>query len=350
MKKLKWARKGQAFADDEGVDRVRLPSGACILFRANGATPILSAKAAFLGGLRIEPDSTVGLTEMLSRAWTAGTQALSEDEIAQRVEAMAGSLAAFGGRNSAGLSMQAIAPFEDQAIALFEEVLCRPSFPQAAVEREKTVLLDQLKSRDDNPAHVASQLFVEAMFKGHPYGRDPMGEPQTLARINDAGVAGHLRAMAAAKNLTFAVAGRIDKQKWIDRLGEATAKMPAGERLAPAFPHAGPARDEVRFKELAREQTHMIIGYKGLTLTDPRRYALQVAQSILAGQGGRLFLELEDKASLAYTGFADADGGHRYGILRRLHRVLARKRGKSDSDAPRGVPKDGRRSRGRAGD
>ena len=301
VKKLKWKLAGKAFVEDAGVDRVRLKSGATILFRASSATPILSVKAAFLGGLRIEPAASVGLTEMLSRAWTTGTKTLTEDDIAQKVEAMAGSLGAFGGRNSAGLSMQAISPFENQALDLFVDVLCNPSLPVAAIDREKAVLLEQLKSREDNPAQVASQLFIEAMFAGHPYGRDPMGTVQTLAHVNDASISAHLKTMSKAKNLTFAIAGCVDKKKWVERLTSATAGMGAGLLPPSTFAHAGPSRDELRFKQLAREQSHIIIGYKGLTLTDPRRYALQVAQSVLAGQGGRLFLELRDKASLAYS-------------------------------------------------
>ena len=289
------------FADDVAVDRVKLKSGATILFRANSATPIFNAKAAFLGGLRVEPDSTVGLTELLSRVWTSGTATLSEDDIANRVEAMAGSLSAFGGRNSAGLSTQAISPFEDDAIALFEDVLINPSLPESVVEREKGVVLEQLRSREDHPGQVASQMFLETLFAGHPYGRDSLGTPDTLARVHSDSIATHWSSMAKARNLTFAIAGNVNKNKWVDRLEAATARLDKGPRAELRFAHAGPARSERKFKRLEREQTHIIIGYKGLTLTDPRRYALQAMQSILAGQGGRLFLELRDKASLAYT-------------------------------------------------
>jgi zinc protease len=300
-RRLKWKLPSASASDASGVERVRLKSGAMILFRPSHATPVLSAKAAFLGGLRIEPDSSIGLTELLSRVWTTGTKTLSEDEISTRVEAMAGSLSAFGGRNSAGLSMHAISPFEDQAIELFADVLANPSLPAATLDREKVVLLEEIKSRADNPAQVASQLFIDAIFAGHPYGRDPMGEPETLANIDSAAVAGHWRKMATGNNLLFAIAGSVNKEKWIDKLEAATAPLSGGSRLISSLEHLGPQRDELRFQALEREQTHIIVGYKGLTLTDPRRYALQAIQSLLAGQGGRLFLELRDKASLAYS-------------------------------------------------
>lgn len=300
-KRPKWKLASLSFVEDQGVDRVRLKSGATVLFRASSATPIFSAKAAFLGGLRIEPESRVGLTEMLARSWTSGSEKMSEAEIARETEEMAGSLSAFGGRNSAGLSMQAIAHFEDRALALFEDVLTSPSLPEEAVEREKTILQEQLKSREDNPGQVVSQMFIETLFAGHPYGRDPMGKPETLAHVNSAALGAHWRAMAKARNLTFAVTGCVDKKKWIERLEAASARLEGGARLLNSFEHRGPSAEQRKFKSLDREQSHIIIGYKGLVLTDPRRYALQAIQSVLAGQGGRLFLELRDKASLAYS-------------------------------------------------
>ncbi|RYZ63533.1 MAG: insulinase family protein, partial [Proteobacteria bacterium] len=110
-----------------------------------------------------------------------------------------------------------------------------------------------------------------------------------------------LKSEAMSRNLMIAVTGSIDADAWVEKLTAATFALPEGRSLTTTFKHEGPKKNELLYKELKREQTHIIIGYKGLTLDDPRRYTLQVMQSILAGQGGRLFLELRDKESLAYT-------------------------------------------------
>ena len=162
-------------------------------------------------------------------------------------------------------------------------------------------MLETLRSKDDNPGQLASQLFTETMFKGHPYERDLYGTKESVKTLTKKQTEAHYKRMAQAKNLMVVVAGSVDKDKWLKKLEAATAHLPKGAPLTSSFPHKGPSKDIREFKSLQREQSHIIIGYKGLTLDDPKRYTLQVMQSILAGQGGRLFMELRDKASLAYS-------------------------------------------------
>lgn len=299
LKKVKWELSSGAGADK--VEKHVLPSGATVFFRADNATPVFSAKAGFLGGLRYETPEQSGLTELASRVWTSGTKDLSEADISLKMENMAGALSAFGGRNSAGLSLQTLSPFEDESLALFEEILSAPVVSNEAVEREKVVMLETIRSREDSPAQVVSEMFSSSMFKGHPYERDLYGTRESVGKLTSDMASKHIANMSMAKNLTLVVTGSIDKDKWLDRLSATTARLPKGKSLATTFPHVGPKAPIKEFQSLEREQSHIIVGYKGLTLSDPRRYTLQVMQSILAGQGGRLFLELRDKASLAYT-------------------------------------------------
>ena len=299
IKKVKWSLGDSA--KDASVQKHVLASGATVFFRESQETPVFSAKAAFLGGLRVEDAKQTGVTELLSRVWTTGTKDLDEAAIAKKIEDMAGGISAFGGRNSAGLSMQTISPFESEAIELFDELLTAPKMSEAATEREKGVMIEAIRSREDNPGALVSQLFTETMFKGHPYERDLYGTADSVKALTIDQVNAHFKKMAMGKNLMISVAGSIDKSKWLKRLETATATLTKGSSLQTNFKHQGPTKIITEFKNLKREQSHIIMGYKGLTLSDPRRFTLQVIQSILAGQGGRLFIELRDKASLAYT-------------------------------------------------
>jgi zinc protease len=299
IKKTQWKIAGGSGSTE--IEKVTLASGARVLILPNTATPVLSAKAAFLGGVRIEPEGKGGLTELLSRVWTSGTKSMDETEILRKIEGIAAGLSAFGGRNSAGLSLQAISPFEKEGLELFQELLVAPVISNMSVEREKVVMLEAIRSREDNPGQLVSQLFSEAMFKGHPYSRDSLGTRESVGALTKADTEKALGSISFSENLTIALTGSVDRDLWLDRLTEATNSMPRGKKMGSTFKHEGPKKDEKAFKKLDREQTHIIMGMKGLKLDDPRRYTLQVIQSILAGQGGRLFLELRDKASLAYS-------------------------------------------------
>ena len=300
VNKLKWSMAKQPSGSPQ-IEKHKLSSGATVIFRPAHATPVFSVKAGFLGGLRTEDQRQGGVTELLSRVWTSGTRDLSEAEIADRIENIAGSLGAFGGRNSVGLSMQTIAPFEDEALELFGECLSAPVISTAAVDREKIMMIEAIRSRDDNPAQIVSQTFSELMFKGHPYERDLYGTKESVTSLNTDIVNAHLAKMTGSSNLLIVAAGAVNTDKWLEKLERSTARLQVGKPLRKDYPHQGPTKTIRDFKKLEREQSHIIVGYKGLTLSDDRRYTLQVMQSILAGQGGRLFLELRDKASLAYS-------------------------------------------------
>ncbi|MCM2282630.1 MAG: insulinase family protein, partial [Bdellovibrionaceae bacterium] len=301
LPQTKWNGSGPAKKGEDRLERIQLPGGAKVLFRPSFATPVVNAKAAFLGGLRIEEPGKLGLTELLSRVWTSGTKDFSEAEIQERIENMAGGIGAFGGRNSAGLTLQTLAPFEKDAVQMFDEILTAPVIQAEAVEREKKMMLEALRSREDNPGQVVSQLFIEQMFKGHPYERDTYGQAAAIASFTVEDVKAHWKRMAQAGNLTVVLTGAVERGHWVKALEQASRRLPVGGPLKTDFAHHGPQKDTYAFRKMDREQTHIIVGWKGLTLADPRRFALQVLQSILAGQGGRLFVELRDKASLAYT-------------------------------------------------
>jgi zinc protease len=180
-------------------------------------------------------------------------------------------------------------------------LLAAPVINSQAVDREKHMMLETIRARLDNPGQVVSQMFIDTIFKGHPYERDIYGTNETIERLNASSVEKHRQKMVGSKNLTVVVTGAVNRDRWLKGLEKASSAIPKGERLLNNFKYEGPKENTFDYKKMDREQSHIIVGWKGLTLTDERRYTLQIIQSILAGQGGRLFIELRDKASLAYT-------------------------------------------------
>lgn len=283
------------------TEKIVLSSGATLLIREQKDTPYVAMKAAFLGGLRVEKEGETGLTEVFSRNWLSGSKNFTEDDINLKVDEMAAGLGAFGGRNSAGLSMDYLSPFEDKMLEIYKDTLLAPQFPEAILEREKVVIKNQIKSRNDSPAQICVLNFMEEIFKGHPYSRDLIGNDQTISAITSAQLKEYYQRIVHAKNVTFSVVGDVNKDKWVKALEDITKQMPKGERITNSFSVDPLKENKKRFFELKKEQTNIIVGYRGLTLHDPRRYTLEIIQSILSGQGGRLFLELRDKNSLAYS-------------------------------------------------
>ena len=269
--------------------------------RQIGETSVLSFRAAFHGAQRQETAANSGLHEMISSVWTSGTAHSTEAEIAVRAEQLAAGLRAFSGRNTIGLSLDCLAPTADKAFELFLEVLTAPTFPEVAFEREKQVHLEHLRSRDDNPAQVAMQKFNSLMFRGHVYELDSSGTQESVTSLRASQATESYRKTVGLDNLSLSVVGRFDSSQLQSWMGQIQSKLGRNANLFTEMKWHPPRAPVRHFELTKKEQSHIILGFPGLTIRDPRRYALQVMQSVLAGQGGRLFLSLRDKASLAYS-------------------------------------------------
>lgn len=291
----------EAGANHPETQKIQLSSGATLLIRQQKESPYVAVKVAALGGVRVETDNQNGLTELFSRNWLSGSKNFSEDEINLKVDEMAAGIGAFGGRNSVGLSMDYLSPFENTMMDIFADSLVNPLFPQSILDREKTIIKNQIKARNDNPAQICVLNFMKEIFKGHPYSRDMVGSEESIAALTCADLHAYHQKVIQARNLTFSVVGDVNVEKWVDYLEKVTSQLPQGKKIENSFQPQAVKESKKIFQPLKKEQSHIIVGYRGLTLKDDDRFVLEVIQSILSGQGGRLFLELRDKNSLAYS-------------------------------------------------
>ncbi len=287
---------------DIKIERRTLSSGLRVIARRTKSTPVVSARIGFLGGSRLESSGQEGLTELLSRTWIAGTKELSEIELLGKIENMAAGIGAFGGRHTAGVSAQMLSMTEKEICRLFMDTTFQPKMTDEIVLREKSMMVESLRTRADRPGQIASRMYMETMFATHPYALDPMGTDASLANLKRGAVEELQRRMITPKDGVFVLTGDANLDLWCDALEIATAPFAKNRTTFGKQPYRWNGANEVRkFHEIKKEQTQILIGWGGITLDDPRRYALQIAQAVLAGQGGRLFIELRDKKSLAYS-------------------------------------------------
>ncbi|MCB0411884.1 MAG: insulinase family protein [Bdellovibrionales bacterium] len=283
------------------IHRFTTATGVEVLVKPNFETPVVSMRVAGLGGVRREDPNHLGMTELLSRVWTAGSSQHSEKQINDRIENLASSIGAFGGRNTAGMSLTTLQGFSDELFDLFFEILKGPLLGTESIEREKRVMLEQIKNRKDNPAQVAILAFMANLFKGHPYAWDPMGTETTVKGLSSEDLRSFWSKLTVHKNLVFVATGAVDPSLICKRIEDELEGLELGHRFDQKFNFTKPNENIRTYERSEKQQTHLVYGFPGLSFHDPRRHALQVLTSILAGQGGRLFLELRDKASLAYS-------------------------------------------------
>ena len=293
--------KNKAKSAGSDVQKITLSSGATLIIRPSFETSVISARAALRGGLRAEPQDRVGVTELLSRTWDTQTASKDEKALREYIDGYASSLGAFGGRNTVGLSLSTLSNFSDPMADVFCEMLQQPKVEDGIIQREKKQMSEQINRRDDSPAQLCILNFMQKLFGDHPYARDPLGTSDSVDHLSSQDVSSYLSKVLTRKNLHFVVAGAVDPDHWVKKLEEATAQLPEGRFLDDRFQAPKLTESQKVYLESKKEQSHIVYGFPGLTFTDQERYALDLIQSVLAGQGGRLFLELRDKASLAYS-------------------------------------------------
>jgi zinc protease len=264
--------------------------------------PVVCARAAFGGGLLAEQAHTAGLSGFLASMWVRGTAHRSAEDFARDAEGLAVEIDGFSGRSSTGLTCETPSEHLEGALDLFCEALLAPAFDAEELERERRETLAAIERSEDRLGARAHALFVDAHFAKHPYRHPMLGRAESVAAFDAALVAAHHARLVRAGNLALAVAGDVDPDRVAALLAERLGALPAGP-YPDAWPPLEPAPDALRRAELVREraQAHLVIGFRGVSVRDDDRFALEVIAQLLAGQGGRLFLDLRDRRGLAYA-------------------------------------------------
>jgi zinc protease len=284
------------------VHSYQLPNGAALHVLARREVPVVAARAGFAGGLLAEDASTSGLSSFLSCMWLRGTRGRSAADFARATEGLAAEIDGFSGRSSLGLTLETTSEKLDPALDLFAEALLEPAFDPEELERERRETLAAIERREDRLAQRAFLLFAETHFRTHPYRQPMLGTAQSVPSFDREKLVAHHRRLIRGRNLALAVVGDVDPDRVARHISARLAELDGGE-FEPPSPAPEEAPREIRTAELRKDraQVHLVIGFRGLTVCDEDRFVLEVISQLLAGQGGRLFLELRDRRGLAYT-------------------------------------------------
>ena len=285
----------------EGIEKIDLPGGDVLLVMPERSIPVMGVRVAALGGLLGEGVADNGRMHLLADLLTRGTSTRSGDEIAAKVDHLAADLSGFSGRNSLGLSAVALSQHGDTVLDLLLDCLHDHNLPEQELEIQRKAQLEDIRHKDDAPARSCFRAALSALYGDHPYGMDTLGSLESVAGSDRQSLLDLGRKRLAPGALVWAAAGDVDPERLARQLANRT---PTDRRASPLT-----ARSEVpqldRLVQLRpkadKAQAHVAIAFRGVTLEDSDRFALGILSTVLSGQGGRLFLELRDRLSLAYS-------------------------------------------------
>ncbi len=282
----------------------KLKNGIKVIIKEDRSVPLFAARLLFPGGLRFENENSNGISNFTANMLTRGTATRSAGQIATEMESIAGYIEGFSGRDSAGISMDALSSGFDSAMDVFSDVALRSSFPEDEVSRAKREILADINRKNDNPASVCLDGFFASLFKGGAYSQPVEGTPGRVKKFSRKDAADFYARALNPEDMVIVVVGDVDARKVMARLEKdfsllRKVRKPLASRAAGGNSSGGKA---VTVKKMpGKQQTHIAVGFSAPKIGGADYYPLQVLNAILSGQGGRLFLRLRDEMSLAYS-------------------------------------------------
>jgi predicted Zn-dependent peptidase len=189
------------------------------------------------------------------------------------------------------------------AVDVLSDIVRRPAFSENDIDREKKVVLEEIKMVEDTPDDLVHELFTESFWEGHPLGRPILGTKETVEALTVEGLRRYFGGVYTAPNMIIAAVGNIEHQQVRDIVERAFGSVPSENwQLSDAPPRVVP-RIIIRNKEL--EQSHVCLGTSSYQQDHKDRYSSYVLNTILGGSmSSRLFQNVREKRGLAYAVFS----------------------------------------------
>ncbi|HEV7996566.1 MAG TPA: pitrilysin family protein, partial [Stellaceae bacterium] len=244
-------------------------------------------------GTRHEPPAINGVAHFLEHMAFKGTERRSALAIAEEIEAVGGHLNAYTSRESTAFYAKVLKEDVPLALDILADILQHSTFEAEEMERERTVILQEIGQANDTPDDIIFDHFQECAYPDQAMGRPVLGRPEIIRRLGREDVTAYLRDHYGARRMVLAAAGNLDHDRFAALAEKLLGGMPA-DRPAATEParYAGGDRREQR----DLEQLHLVLGFPGLTLADPDFYAASVLSTAFGGgMSSRLFQEIREK-------------------------------------------------------
>lgn len=253
-------------------------------------------------GSRYELDEEAGLSHFLEHMLFKGaSRRPTAREISEAIESVGGMHNAATDREITVYYAKVPHTAAFETIDILADMVRDPVMDGAELEKERSVILEELASVEDSPGEIAAIMIDETLWPGQPIGRNVGGTPESVGALPLAAVNRYFRAQYVPENLVLTVAGNVQHEAVVAAAERWLGDMPRVQPGAwyPAVVRNGASRLAMREKQT--EQAHICLAYPSVSLHDPDRYAVDLLSTVLGeGMSSRLFLELREERALVY--------------------------------------------------
>ncbi|MCE1227570.1 MAG: insulinase family protein [Geobacteraceae bacterium] len=265
-------------------------------------------------GARCEQPVEQGVAHFIEHLLFKGTKRRTARQITREIDSLGGILNAFTSYEYVCYYAKALAKTLPQVVDILSDMFLHSTFPADEIEKERKVVLQEIKMRDDAPEESIHDRLHQSFWKGHPLGHPILGSEETIGSMSRDAILHFRQHWYRPSEIIIAAAGGVEHQALVELLQESFSCLESGEPRRVVTPQTRQATGRVlELCERDLEQTLICLGTEGLPTSSPERYSLMVLNAILGGgMSSRLFEEIREKRGLAYSvysyvsSFADA--------------------------------------------
>lgn len=290
----------------------------------NGMTiltqPVASVRSVALGvfvqsGVNDESPENNGIAHFLEHMSFKSTPTRNAYDIVEDIESHGGNINAYTSREMTAYYTRILDTELDTALEVLSDIVLNSTYPQKEIEREKTVVFEEIRDSLDTPQDVAYDAFYKMMFPDHPYGYPILGSIDTVGTFTTQKLRDFADSYYSPGRIIIAAAGSVQHADLVKKT-ESLMGGDDGENT----PHFIPAIPQQKEKEFVLErdiaQCHFITGRRALGYSDERRHSYMILNAILsAGMSSRLFHNIRERYGFAYTIYSFIDAFEHTGLF-----------------------------------
>jgi predicted Zn-dependent peptidase len=280
-----------------------LPNGLRLLTERMPNVRSVSIGVWLTRGSRHEAQEQSGIAHFVEHMLFKGTSTRSAEDIAQTIDSIGGQMDAFTAKEYASYYIKVLDEHLPLAVDVLSDIVRRPAFTEEDIEREKKVVLEEIKMVEDTPDDLVHELFTENFWVDHPLGRPILGIRETVEGLTQSALRGYFEGVYSAPNMIVAAVGNVDHARVRDLVEAAFGTVSSDATEISSIPPRVEPRIVIRSKEL--EQSHVCLGTSSYQQDHADRYSSYVLNTILGGSmSSRLFQNVREKRGLAYAVFS----------------------------------------------
>jgi predicted Zn-dependent peptidase len=254
-------------------------------------------------GSRHETADLGGIAHFVEHMLFKGTATRTAEDIAQAIDSIGGQLDAFTAKEYASYYIKVLDEHLPLAVDILADIVRNPAFRPDDIEREKKVVIEEIKMVEDTPDDLVHEIFTQGFWEDHPLGRPILGVRETVEALNANVLSRYFREAYAPRNLIVSAVGNLDHARVRDLVEQKFGDLASSAHVAGETAPSVVPKIQIRNKEL--EQSHVCLGTSSYQQNHDARHTSYVLNTLLGGSmSSRLFQNVREKRGLAYAVFS----------------------------------------------